>query len=196
MAFNLLYQLKNKESLWMDVVFYFVVTLLIVVVFSFGIFVLKIYLQNQKISEVDKMMALYGTREQKMAEKEVFDYKKKIDDFTAIIASRKISLNVLTFIEEKTLPNVWFSDFDMSGSINRIRLSGESENMETFGRQVQVFEKSHDYIKEIIVLDSQLDSTGKIKFAISFSLDPKIFAYVSQPLPAGMNLPGNATSNP
>ena len=187
MAFNIADQLKNKESIWMNTAFYMAITLLVAVVFSYGIFSFKVSLENQKIVEVDNRIATYGTEQQKIAERSVFEYKKKIDDFAVLVASHKISSNVLTFVEEKTLPNVWFSNFSMSDSTNILKLTGEAENMEVFGRQVGVFEQNQDYIKNISVLDSQLDSNGKAKFSISFFLEPKVFNYVSDAMPVVPN---------
>ena len=114
-----------------------------------------------------------------MNEKKVLDYKKKIDDFSVIVRNHSISSNIFSFLEESILPDVWFSNFDMSQSNNRIQLAGESKDMKTFSRQIQVFEKSQDYVKDIniSVLDSQVNEEGRVRFVLSFSLDPKIFTY-------------------
>ena len=104
-------------------------------------------------------------------------YKQKIDDFASIINSHKISSNVFSFIEEKTLPNVWFSSFNMAQGTNEMRVSGEAESLATLSRQVNFFEGSQDYIKGISVLSSQVDETGRVKFLINLLLNPKIFEY-------------------
>jgi len=194
--FNLLNKIKNKDSSWIDFLFYSVCALLAAVVLCYFIFSFKIYLQNQKINEIQNRIAAFGTDEQRKAEKEVLDYKKKIDDFTKIVNNRKISSNIFSFIEANTLSNVWFSNFDMQESDNKIKLSGESENMETFSRQVQVFEKSGDYVKDVSISDSEVQTTGKIKFVLDISLDPKIFTYTSIFLPTTVNPSESSTNNP
>lgn len=181
MNFNLLNKLKDKDSSWIDFLFYSAFVLMMSIGLCYLIFSFKVYLQSQKINEIQNRINAYGTDEQRKAEKEVLDYKKKIDDFTAIINNRKISSNIFSFIESNTLSDVWFSGFDMSESKNKIRLSGEAENMEIFSRQVQSFEKSEDYIKEVNILGSEADATGKIKFALDLSLTPKIFNYTNVP---------------
>ncbi|KKP42229.1 MAG: hypothetical protein UR31_C0017G0008 [Parcubacteria group bacterium GW2011_GWA2_33_14] len=174
MNFNLVYRLKSK-SLWMDVVFYFLCALLIAVVFYYFLFLLKDYYQNQKIEEINKKIAVYGTQEQKNSEAKVFDYKKKIDDFTVIINNHKISSNIFTFIEENTLPTVWFSNFSMSESSNDLRLSGESNNMETLSHQISILENNKDYVSNINILNSQVGTGGTIRFVLNASLNPEIF---------------------
>lgn len=146
----------------------------------------KVYLQNQAMSELDSKIAMYGGQE-RTYETKVLDYKKKIDDYGAVINNHQISSNVFSFIEERTLSNVWFSSFNMSQTTDELKVSGEAENMEIFSRQIQVFERSQDYVKRIDVLDSQVEAPGKIKFILSLSLHPNIFAYVETSLPPSVN---------
>lgn len=181
MDFKIFNLLKNKESLWVSAIFYCVSALLIIIIFTYFLFVYKVYIQNKEMSEIDIKIANYSVGQDKTYEKKVLDYQKKINDYIVIINSHKISSSVFSFIEEKTLLNVWFSDFDMSQSINEIRLSGQTDSLETFSRQIQVFEKSKDYVEKIDVLDSQVESSGKIKFTLSLSLNPQIFTYIKPP---------------
>ena len=171
MDFNLPNQLKDK-SLRVNFLFYSALVLLMIAIFCYGIFWLKTYLQNQKIGELDKQISEYGTDQEKLYEKEVLGHKKTIDDFAAIISS-----NVFVFIEENTLPSIWFSNFDMSKSTNEIKLSGESASMEILSQQVQIFENKKEHVKSISVLESETGANGKIKFILNLSLNPNIFTY-------------------
>jgi len=177
MSLNLSHLLKNKEPLWINVIFYLLCSLLIVILFIYSILILKVYLQNQKTDEMNKRMSAYEINRQKIDEKKVLYYRKKINDFDLVVNNHKISSNIFIFIEKNTLPNIWFSGFDMSQSANNIKLSGQSENMETLSRQVQIFERSKDYIKNITVLNSQVDIMGKIGFTLDLRLNPEIFTY-------------------
>jgi hypothetical protein len=182
MEFHLSDQFKNT-SWWLETVFYAFWTVLIVVVFSYGIFTAKVWLQEKRMGQVDAKLAQYGSEEQKEIERKVFGYKKKIDDFNFIVNNYKISSNIFSFIEENTLGNVWFNNFSMSQSSNEIRLSGEAENMEALSRQSSIFEASDKYVKNIVVLNSQVGPNGKIKFIINLSLELAIFSYVPEELP-------------
>lgn len=193
--FSLFYQLRNNQFRWMNAIFYFACVLLIVTIFCYCIFAFKVYLQSQKINELDKKLAVYGTDQQKESEKKVLDYKKKIDDFTTIINSHKISLNVFSFIEEKTLPDIWFSSINVSEVKDEINLSGESKNMETLSRQIKTFEESKDYIKDINVLNSQVEQQGKIIFTLNLSLNPNIFTYYANGFNSSFSLLENIKSS-
>lgn len=175
MDFSLLYQLKNR-SWWTEAFFYFSVVSLTVAVLTYAVFAYKYYLQDQKISEINEKIAVYGTVQQKEREKEVLDYRKKVDDFSAILNNQKFFSNALVFMEKNTLSNVSFSFFDITESLSEIRLSGETDNMSSLSRQIQVFEENKDYVKSINVLNSQLGASGVIKFVLNVSLRPQIFS--------------------
>jgi len=177
MVFNSSYQLKYKESLWIDVIFYFLYALIIAVVFSYFILMVKVYIDSQAVNELDNRTANHEFSQQKIYEKEILDYQKKIDNYSAIVSRYKISSNILSFIEQTTLSNVWFLSLDMSQLTDEIKLSGQAENMEVLGRQIQVFEKSQDYINHIKVFNSDIEPSGKVRFILNLSLNPKIFSY-------------------
>ena len=158
-------------------IFYCFFAVLITIIASYLMFEYKGYLLRAKIKEVDAKIALYGTEEQKDQEKEVLDYKKRIDNFATIMNGHHLASNVFAFIEQNTLPNVWFSGFNMAQTTGEIRLSGEAENMEALSRQGEVFEKNKDYVKSITVLSSQAQASGKVKFILTLSLEGNIFLW-------------------
>lgn len=170
--------LKDKESVTLNVIFYSVFTLLLGIVFSYFLFAFKIYLQNQEINELDNIMSVI-VPQYKINEVKVLAYKKKIDDYNMVINGHKISLNIFTFLEEKTLSNVWFSDFSMSQLGNEVKLTGETEDMETLSRQIGIFEKSKDYIKSVAVLQSTTQTSGRVQFTLNIYFTPQIFVGAS-----------------
>lgn len=176
MPIKVLDNLKNKYA-WGDVVFYGVLAAFLAVIFYYGVLAFKVYFYQKKIAELDDKIAAYSTPEEKAHEKRALEYKKKIDDFGAIMDSHKISSNIFAFLEKNTLPNVWFSNFSMAGTSNEIRVSGEAEDMETISRQFKVLETNKEYVKHISVLNSQQGSLGKVSFLLTIALEPKIFEY-------------------
>ncbi|MSU60540.1 MAG: hypothetical protein EXS52_01330 [Candidatus Staskawiczbacteria bacterium] len=193
MDLSLFQRLKNR-FVWTDAIFYSFLAVLITIAASYLIFEYKSHLLREKIKEVDAKIAVYGTEEQKDHEKEVFGYRKNIDNFATLLSNHKIASNVFVFIEQHTLANVWFSSFDMSEITNEIRLSGEAENMEALSRQGELFEKNEEFVKTISVLNSQSQASGRVKFILNISLDSKIFNYVPSPSVAPP-IPENGTGN-
>jgi preprotein translocase subunit SecG len=182
MAFNLhINQFigKGVSASWISRVFYVMSALMVAILLCYGIFSFKTYLQRKEINEINEKIAFYGTQDQKENEKKIIDLQEKLKDFSGIVENHKISTNVFSFIEQKTLPKIWFSSFDLSETTSDMRLAGIAENMEILSQQVLAFEKSANYVKHINILDSQIESSGKISFMINLSLDPKIFTYIT-----------------
>ena len=173
---DVLYQ--EKDRAWMiNVIFYVACVILGLVIFTYAIFYFKAYMGNQEIMNIDKNISLYGTTDQKQQEAQVFDYKKKIDDFAGLLANHTMSSNIFTFLETNTLPGVIFSGFTLSTQKDEIRLSGQADNLSALGKQFTAFEHNKDSVQSISVVNSQIASSGKINFVFNISLDQKIFAY-------------------
>lgn len=174
--FNHFYKANDKSSI-IDYLFYFASILLAAAVFSYLIFNLKVQLQIQRIQEVEDKFLSLGKGESQAYKKRVFDYKKKIDDFATILSSHKITSNIFSFIEEKTLNDVWFSNFNMQENTDEIILSGEARDMIVLSQQVKIFEESRNYVKSVDILDSRINSAGRVSFVLNLFLDNKIFNY-------------------
>jgi hypothetical protein len=83
-------------------------------------------------------------------------------------------------MEKETLPNIWFRQFDLDEKNRQVQLSGESEDMEAFSRQLANLE-NNEYVKSVGSLNSALGEFAKTEFNFSLALDSKIFSYASRP---------------
>lgn len=175
MPINLFNKFKEKE---VSVRYIFLLSLayFIIVIFSYLIILLKMYIQENEIATLQKDASSYTTDQQKTYEDKFSQYKKKISDFSTLVNDHKVSSNVFSFLEEKTFPNVWFYDFSLLEDTSELSLSGEAKDADTFSKQIAVFEKS-SYVKSVNVLDSRPSDNGGILFTLKISLDPKIFDY-------------------
>ncbi len=170
----------KKSALTIDVIFYFLIGLLAVLVFSYGALFIKAHFQANQINTLDQMIAGYGSDKQKEQEKEVLLKAKTIEDFSLIISKHKLTTKILEYIEKNTLANVWFSSFAMiqaSDSSAQINLSGEAENMEALSKQFNIFERDKENVTNIGAMNSVLSTGGRIKFNFNISLSPKVFGY-------------------
>ncbi len=195
MDFSIFYQLRTKKIWWVDVVFYFVISLLISTVFCYLIFTLKIYLQKKEVKNLDAAIETVGTDIQKDHEKIVFNYQKKINDYGFLVTDHKFISNVFSFLEKDTLPNVWFSKFSATAKQNQINLSGEADNMDALSRQVAAFEKN-EFVKKVSLLGSNIGDLGKVNFNLSLLLDQKIFNYIPPPPSEVSMVPENNNAVP
>jgi len=179
MDFRAIFQLKDKKFWWMDIVFYFAISMLIAVVFCYLIFIIKNNIQRSQIKEEEAKIAEVASEQQKIDEEEVILYKKKIGDFADLLENHEFSSHAFIFIEQHTLADVWFKNINMDEKNRKLQLAGETANMEALSRQVAVFEKN-EYVEKIDLLNSSLTDSASINFNLSLILNQEIFSYMPE----------------
>ena len=161
----------------MDVIFYFVVSLLVATVFCYLVFMFKNGMIKDQISKESAKMESVGTQDQKNRETNVMGYQQKIGDFTVLLKNHEFASNVFAFMQAQTMPNIWFSQFSLDEKNSAIQLNGESDNLDAFSRQVAVLEKNK-YVKSITSFNSSLGEAARTEFNIGLVLDDSIFGYL------------------
>lgn len=177
MDFSAIFQLRTKKFWWMDVIFYFVISSLIATVLCYLIFLTKNSFQREDIKKEIVALQTVGTDQQKGYEKDVVDYRNKINDFSSLLKNHEFTSNVFAFVGAQTMPNIWFKQFGLDKKNNEAQLSGESDDMDAFSRQVATFEKNK-YVKNIGILNSALGDSARIEFNINLALDRNILSYL------------------
>jgi len=178
MDFSAVFQLRTKKFWWMDVIFYFVISLLIATLLTYVVFLAKNSLLRTDIKKETAALQTVGTEQQKEYEANVLNYQKKINDFSGLLKNHEFATNVFAFMQGQTMPNIWFKQFSLDGKTNNVQLTGESDDMDSFSRQVSVFEKNK-YIKSVATLNSALGESARIDFNINLVLDQNIFGYIA-----------------
>jgi len=177
MDFSAIFQLRTKKFWWMDVILYFVISLLVATLICYAIFLIKNSMINDQINDVNLALQRVGTKLQRDQEKTVINYQSKIGDFSNLLKNHEFASNVFAFMESQTMPNVWFKQFSLDAKSNAVQLSGESNDMEALSRQISVFEKNK-YVKNIGALNSSLGESARIQFNVNIVLDQNIFGYL------------------
>jgi len=166
----------------MDVIFYFVMSLLIATVLCYVIFSVKNSFLASDIRKEGDALKTVGTDEQKQYEQSVINYQKKISDFSGLMKNHQFASNVFAFMQQQTLPDIWFNQFTLDEKNSAVTLSGESDSMDAFSRQVAGFEKSK-YVKSVGTLNSSLGDSARIEFNVDLALDQGIFSYLADMTP-------------
>lgn len=177
MDFSIIFQLRSKRFWWMDVILYFVIAVLIATGFCYLLFMLQIGIQQQELKVATENLKNVGTQDQKDQEKSVIGYRKKINDFNNFFKNHSFGSHIFDFMQDQTLPYIWFKKFSLDQKNSAIQLSGEVDNMDNLSRQVANFEKNEN-VKKVALLSSTVGTTGKIDFNINLILDSKIFKYI------------------
>jgi len=145
-------------------------------IFCYIVFLVKNNMQRDEIEQKIQDLEEVGTQQQKEYEETVISYQKKINDFVDIFENHEFASNVFYFMQSQTMPNIWFSRFDLDRKNSKVQLLGGADNMEDFSRQVATFEKN-EYIKSVGALNSILSESAKVQFNINLIVDPELFSY-------------------
>jgi hypothetical protein len=185
MDFSVIFQLRTKKFWWMDVIFYFVISLLVATVFCYIIFLTKDYFLRQNIADEIAKLQTVGTETQKQQEADVINYKNKIGNFSDLFKNHTFASNVFAFVQAQTMPNIWFKQFNLDEKNGVVQLSGEANDMDGLSRQVKVLESesNNKYIKNVGNLSSSLGDSARVEFNINLTLNQNIFNYISSEKP-------------
>ncbi len=178
MDFSVIFQLRTKKFWWMDVIFYFVMSLLVATVLCWLIFLVKNNMQRSDIQAATDSLKKVGTDEQKAEELQVITYQKKINDFTSLFVNHQFASNAFAFMQKQTMSNVWYKQFSLDRKGAVIQLSGETDDLDALSRQVADLEKN-EYIKNIGSISSTAGDSAKSEFNYNLTMDPKIFTYIA-----------------
>lgn len=162
-----------KLPLWQNILFYISVALILACII--GYFVLGHFTKKSELMLQDLEKALAEARTpQQVLEKEILDYRDKIEDFSSLLVAHQKSSNCFDFLEKITHPKVFFSELNLDTKGNRVRLFGQAENLQILGQQLLIFRKS-EFIQNLSLPEFKISEGGKIEFTFGFSLNPKLF---------------------
>lgn len=166
----------EKEPVWQNILLAFSILVLIGTII--GYFLLNSFIKtNQEIIKEKEIAEkqLRSPKEQEI-EREVLQYKKKIDDFAPLLGQHKISSEFFKFLEKITHPQVWISGLQLDVKGAEVQISGEAEKI-ALGQQLLIFQEN-EQILEANLSSVQMKEGEKINFTILLSLDPEIFKFL------------------
>lgn len=175
----------NAKSQRDNILLYAAFALCVVIIFWYVIFSFKGTVENKKTALwVSRKAAISALPDAKAAEKKILDTQKKLADYRLVLANHRVVSHIFSFIEERTMPAVWFSNFDMSQQTHEVKLTGEAQDMATVSRQVKLFEESRHYVTSATIINTVTQPSRKVMFTMSIVFHPVVFTplFVPEPL--------------
>jgi len=163
-----------KLPLWQNILFYLSIALLLAFISGYSFLIYQTKKLDLALKDLETTLAKETTPQQISLEKEILDYKKKIEDFAPLITAHRLSSKFFGFFEKITHPKVFFSDLKIDIMGNKAGLSGQTESFQTLGQQILIFQKE-ELIKNVQLSKVQIGKEGKIEFSLEIFLDPKLF---------------------
>lgn len=162
-----------KLPLWQNILFYISVALILACII--GYFVLDHFTKKSELifQDLEKALAEARTPQQAL-EKEILDYRDKIEDFSSLLIAHQKSSNCFDFLEKITHPKVSFSELNLDTKGNQVRLLGRAESFQILGQQLLIFQEAK-FVQNLNLSEVKISEGGKIEFTFDFSLNPKLF---------------------
>ena len=160
---------------WQNVILYISVAVLIGVVLSY---VLLIYSENKKaviLEDLAGQITAVGSSEDKLLEQEVLDAKKKIEDFSDLLAERRKTADFFSKFEKLCHPDVWFSDFSLNLPDMNLTVSGRALSPKSLEQQLSIFKKEPT-IQQTDLSELKLGEGGDVEFSLLISFKSEMFA--------------------
>lgn len=127
-----------------------------------------------EIANLQKELTREKTSEEQNLENEVLAAQKYLTAFTVFVAARQPFSPVISLIETRTHPQVFFTKLDYSAKDNRLTLAGKTDNFQVLGQQHIIFEKTPG-IKTATLMQAGIGKTGFVEFSFDLILDPAVF---------------------
>lgn len=124
-------------------------------------------------------LALLDSPDNKALEERVSEISKKLEKFSKVFASRRVSFIFFDFIRNFCHPRVSFSDLSLSIETGSVSLSGQTDTYQSLNEQMIILKDTKD-VSKLVVSDISLSKEGSISFKMSFVLNPDFFKNKNQ----------------
>ena len=93
-----------------------------------------------KLQGIQQLLSQGTTPEEAMAEKTIFQYRDKFNDFSLLAQKKNDVRPVFEFLESYTHPQVVFTTLNVEPSIQTLKLVGATLNFRTLQEQMAIFQ--------------------------------------------------------
>jgi len=161
-------QAVSRGNLWLTIS---IVILLIAGSVYLGLWVYQRQLDQEKqelITEIDELQAQRDLE----LEANFTELKKGIENLKKILKNRIYPSLVFKMLEELTLPQVQFSDFDGDFDDARIIIQTEASSYNMLAKQVVALEQD-ERIGKVELSGVDLDSSGRVSSNLTIEINPE-----------------------
>jgi len=141
-----------------------------------GYFILGqlVSIREDELKDQRTLLEAKFTRVEQGLENRVLSAKHNIENFSRVIETRKNSLNFFTFLEQNTVPEVFFTRLDLAPQTHEADLSGQSTDFFALEQQMLVL-KSNPAIASLELFNVRLGNEGFPVFLLHIQFDEKVF---------------------
>jgi len=163
-----------KYPLGIHLVFYIGLTIFGILIVGFFVLQQLALIKTEELVSIDEALLKEIKPEEQALEDKIVLAKRKIDDFSHILAARRNILNFFVLLEEDTHPAVVFGNLDLDAQEYTAVLSGESTGFFTLEQQMLVLQNEAK-IEKINLSGVALGQGSGAVFSLDIQLNPELF---------------------
>nr|KKS45776.1 MAG: hypothetical protein UV11_C0040G0004 [Candidatus Giovannonibacteria bacterium GW2011_GWF2_42_19] len=169
------YPVKASVSSMGAVMFLGIIVLIISILMFGGVFLWKKLTEGQ-INELNASIKRAEADFDPPFIKEVSRTAKAIDDVTKLLSGHRATSKVFKFLEDNTLVEVSFSNFNFNAANNVVTLSGEALGYSALALQFSKIEQN-PMVKAATLSNIAVLDKGTIGFNLTLNLDSEVIKY-------------------
>ena len=127
-----------------------------------------------ELAQRKKLLEAEFTPTEQALEERVLDVKSQIENFAKVIEIRKNSLNFFAFLEQNTVPEVFFAELELKPQTHEATLSGQSIDFFSLEQQMLVL-KLNPAIARLALSDVELGAGGFPEFRLRIQFNEEVF---------------------
>jgi len=161
-------------SLRIRISLYAVIFLFLGVVVSYFVLQQLVSAREGELANQKKLLEAELTQTEQSFQKRVFGLKTQIEHFAQVAEIRKNSRGFFAFLEQRTIPEVFFTELDLKPQTHTAVLSGQSTDFFALEQQMLVL-KSDPNIVSVQLSDVELGNGGLAQFRLTLQFNAKVF---------------------
>lgn len=104
---------------------------------------------------------------------QIFLLESRLENMQNLLDNHPFVSNSLKFLEDQTLPQVRFLNFDLKIDTRKLEMAGEAANYATLSEQIMLFEK-HPQVEKVEFGGVTLGSGNLVNFRLSIIFRPSL----------------------
>lgn len=150
-----------------------------------GFFGINYYIgkRQEEYNNLDAQLRQEETPEQKELEKLVLDYKRRLQDYPAVLNNHISSSLFFGLLEKLVHPDVYLKEVTLNPMVKTVTINGESDSLESAGKQLLTLENGVEVFAKIDFSKLNLNDTGDLLFSLVGNINPEAITYKIEPKP-------------
>lgn len=161
---------KTRTEIRLRNIYFFIIGALILAAISgYAILIKSEASVLSKIEDLEASILKIGTKQDREAERMVFESENKIKNLKDLLSKRRSSFEFFNDFEKLVHPQVWFSSFDFDYSSSRASLPGKTVSFKTLEQQLIFLKSQKDFVESFELSGVKIEKDGGVGFALTIN---------------------------